>query len=141
MIEQGAAALNNRKTETEAGLVGFRGIGKPVEFAENLAPLVYRYARPAIRHVDAQHYAAAPATDDDAAARSIAHGVGDQVEHDPFEQDWIAAHPRASRRQPQRQSFLFCHSREGTSDPSEQPSDRKLGDCRRDYPGIELRDI
>src|SRR5215468_10154929 len=100
MIEQSAEALDNGEAETEASRVGSCGVGKPVEFAEYIAPLVVRDPGPTVRYFDAQCLAAAPAADDHAAGRGVAHGVGDEVEHDPFEEHWIAAHPRAVRHQP-----------------------------------------
>src|SRR5262249_51227195 len=102
MIEQGAQALYNGEAETQADLIGFRGVGEPVEFAENLAPLVFRDAGPAVSYLNAQLCAPVTATDDDAAHVCIADRVRNKIEDVAPQQQRNAAHPRAARHQPQR---------------------------------------
>src|SRR5947209_648357 len=80
--------------------------GQPIEFAENIAALVFRNARPAVADLDADEASAMAAADDHPARRGVAHRIGRKVENDPFQQDDVAAHPDAARYDPERQALF-----------------------------------
>jgi len=68
--------------------------------------LILRNAGAGIANIDAQLRNAEPATHHYTAARRVAHGVAQQIEQDAFEQDGIAAHPRATWHDAQPKALL-----------------------------------
>src|SRR6266853_2928783 len=104
MAEQGAQAVHDGEAEAETAL----GIasGEAVEFAEDIAPLVFGNSRPAVPDFDVNRIAAPSATHDDAAGAGVANRIGYEIDDDSLQQDRVAAHPGAARHQLERQSVL-----------------------------------
>ena len=71
----------------------------------------------------------------------VAHGVGDQIEQDAFEQDEVAADPGATRYDPQPQTVFARRGRERRLDPFEQMIDREFRDAGSEHASVELGDI
>src|SRR5215510_13688801 len=95
MSEELTQAVDNRESEAEPDTV--IGPCKLVKFAENELLLIVRNAGSTIPYVHAQSVAAVAAADHNTATLCVAYRVGHQVQHHPFEQNEIAAHPGAAR--------------------------------------------
>src|SRR5262249_25989584 len=139
MAEQAAEAIDNGETEAEAAM----GVAprQPIEFTENVAPLVLRNPRAAVPYLDADGLAAPAATDDHSADGGVADGVGNQVEQDAPEQDRIAAHPPAARHHPERQFLVARRLGEGGIDSPEHMGNRKLRNLSAEHAGVEPRNV
>src|SRR5215472_9161744 len=98
-------------------------------------------AHAAIPNIYAQPTAAATAANHDTAARSVAHGVGYQVERDPFQQYEIAAHTGAIWDHAQAEPLLPRSLRKRCFHALEQALDGKLSQVRREHACIELGHI
>lgn len=92
MFEETAQPIDDGKTkpETAGVLIGYF---KAVELAENLLMLVVRDADARVPDLDAQPIRPPAAADQHAAGRRIADCVRYEVEHDPLQEDEVAAHP------------------------------------------------
>src|SRR5262245_47519050 len=95
MSEELAQAVDNRESEAEPA-TAIRPC-ELVELAENVPLLIVRDAGSTIPYVYAQMVAPMAAADHNTATPRVAHRVGHQVQHYPFEQNEIAAHPGAAR--------------------------------------------
>src|SRR5215470_18705582 len=93
--------------------------GKAVEFAEDIAPLVFRNPRPAVPDFDMHCVAALPATHDDTAGGGVANRIGHKIEDDSLQENGIAAHPGAAQHQLKGQPLFARRLREGSLDPPE----------------------
>src|SRR5215468_11794248 len=102
--------------------------GKPVEFAEDVPLLVFWNPGPAVPHFDIQRVAAPPAADHDGARSGVSHRIGNEIEYDPLQQDWIAARPRAAVDELERQSLFAGRVSEGAVDAFKQLSDGEFDD-------------
>src|SRR5262249_19113814 len=91
---------------------------RPARRSEDIALLVLRNPRPAVPHLDIQRVAAPPTADYDGARSGVAHRIGNEIEHDPLQQDWIAARPRAAVDELERQSLFAGRVSEGAVDAS-----------------------
>src|SRR5215475_5491861 len=69
MFEEVAQALDDGEAEAESTVAA--AIGKPIEFAKNLAPVLLRDSRAGVPHFDAQGAAALPAADEHAAIANV----------------------------------------------------------------------
>src|SRR5215475_4538817 len=103
MAEQIAQAIHDGETKAKSAMA--IASGKPVEFAEDVALLVLRNPGPAVPHFDIQRVAAPPAADHDGTRSGVSHRIGNEIEHDPLQQDRIAARPRTGVNQLERQSL------------------------------------
>src|SRR5215813_321350 len=139
MAEQIAQAIHDGETKSEAAMG--TASSKPVEFAEDVALLVLRNPRPAVPHLDIQRVAAPPAANHDGARSGVSHRIGNEIEHDPLQQDWIAARPRAAVDELERQSFFAGRVSEGAVDAFKQLSDGEFDDIGGKHAGVELGNV
>src|SRR5215510_8985149 len=95
MCEELAQAVDDRESEAEPG-TAIRPC-ELIKFAENVPLLIVRNAGSTIPYVHAQSVAAVAAADHNTATLCVVDRVGHQVQHHPFEQNEIAAHPGAAR--------------------------------------------
>src|SRR5215470_3506039 len=124
MVEQAAQAIDDGETEAQAAM----GVAprKPIEFAENVPPLILWNSGTGVPYLDAHGFVVPAAADDHAADGGVANRIGDQIEQDTLQEDGIAAHPGAGRHRPERQFFFACSRREGAVDSVEHPCYGKL---------------
>src|SRR3712207_231272 len=97
MVEETAQAIDDRKPKAEAA-VAIRLRSRQLNELTEYGPLlVLRDSHSAVADIDAQPGAAAATADHHSTLRRVAHGVGDQVQQDAFEQNKVAANPGAAR--------------------------------------------
>ena len=101
MLQHRAQALHDGKAQAQPDLAAPLRCRNLVELAEDAALLIGRECRCRCRIHRCAACPHAPAADNDAASRCVAHGVGDQIEQDLLEQDRVAADPRAARHHAQ----------------------------------------
>ena len=77
-----------------------------------------------------------PAADYDSTSLGVAHGVGDQIEQDAFEQDEVAADPSPTRYHAQSQTVFARSGHEGGLDPFEQVIDREFRDAGSEHASV-----
>src|ERR1700730_9298386 len=93
MVEKPAQPVDNGQAEPQAAVPVSFWPGKLKELAEDILPVILGNAGTTIPYFDTQHFAAPTASDDDPATRCIAHGIGNEIEQYPFEQQGVASHP------------------------------------------------
>ena len=98
--EQSRDAIRDGQAETEPLP---RRVLATTEFLEQPVDMVWGDARSGVAHLDAQPVPAAPRAKDDAAARGVAHRIGQEVLQHPAQQRGIGMRPRIAMDITQRQ--------------------------------------
>src|SRR5262245_61143152 len=106
MVEEPAKPVDNGQTKPQAAVTVSFCRRELEELAKDTLLVIVRNAGTGVPDFDTQHLAAPATSDDDPAMQCIAHGVGYQIEHDPFEQQGVAAHPRITSHDAQAQAFF-----------------------------------
>ncbi len=86
MVEEPAKPVDNGQAKPEAAVSISFCSRELKELAEDILPVTLRNAGTAIPYFETQHFTAPTTSNDDSAAQCIAHRIGYQIEHYPFEQ-------------------------------------------------------
>src|SRR5262249_15789896 len=101
MVEEAHQTLDDRQLEPQALAAISLRIFQLAEFLKDFPMLVFRNTAPGIPDLDPNRLRRPPRTENDPAAIGVAHRVGEEVAHDPFQQHRITVYEQRVTQDPE----------------------------------------